>query len=237
MTNGGWKTVWQAKGRSRTPAEIAAGDNVLRMLLELDGYESPTSSSAVDDCEVYFRHIAGMLDIRSDESVYEVGCGAGALLYWLHSQCRSLGGADFAESLVEHARAALPGVSDLRHCDASQISPEPRYDVVLSNGVFIYFDDEKYAREALHLMAAKAVRAIGVMDVNDAERRAEFEAMRRLRQDLYGKDYRGLGQLYFEREFFLDFARTHGLSCRIEDSRLPNSINARYRYHVAMFKR
>lgn len=232
MSNSNWHRVWQAKGASRAVAK----DSSLGVLMELDGYHSPTSSTALEDHEVQFRYIRDTLRIRRDDSVYEVGCGAGALLYWLRSRCGSVGGADFAGSLVEHAQTALPDATDLRHCEARDIEPVPRYDVVVSNGVFIYFGDEGYAREVLHRMIAKARRAIGVLDVNDADRRAEFEAVRRASQGPQVREYTGLEQLYLHRSFFWEIAAEHGLRCLIEDSPMPNSVNARYRYHVAMFK-
>jgi cyclopropane fatty-acyl-phospholipid synthase-like methyltransferase len=233
MSNGNWHRVWQAKGASRPVAGPSRG--LLGTLMELDGYHSPTSSPALEDHEVQFRYIVDTLRIGPGDSVYEVGCGAGALLYWLRSRCAAVGGSDFAASQVAHARVALPDSTDLWHCEASDIEPEPRYDVVVSNGVFIYFDSEAYAYEVLLRMIAKARRAIGVLDVNDAARRAEFEAERRARQRGRSTDYTGLTQLYLRREFFEEVAAARGLRCVIEDSATPNSVNARYRYHVAMF--
>ncbi|MFS8479956.1 MAG: class I SAM-dependent methyltransferase [Micromonosporaceae bacterium] len=230
-----WHGVWQAKGTAgRVPLEDP--DAVLRELMEMNGYFSATSTTSLADHEVQLRYIVDSLGIRATDSVYEVGCGAGALLYWLRDKCAATGGCDFAESLVAHARRALPGSADLRHCEARETPREPRYDVVLSNGVFIYFPDETYAREVLTLMLAKARRAVGVFDVNDADRRAEFEAVRRARHAGQPQRYDGLEQLYLPRGFFTDIAREHGFACRIEDSTTPNSANARFRYHATLIR-
>jgi cyclopropane fatty-acyl-phospholipid synthase-like methyltransferase len=228
-----WRQVWEAKGTGEpvTP-DSAAG--ILQQLMEMDGYFSPTSSTSLADHEVQFRYIVDAMGIGPDDSVYEVGCGAGALLYWLRDRCASVAGCDFSESLVRHARAALPGGTDLRQCEATEVEPIPRYDVVISNGVFIYFPDRQYARQVVDRMVAKARRAVGIFDVNDAGRREEAEAARREHQASGRQDYRGLEQLYLPRSFFTAIATEHGLRSRIEDSPMPNSANARFRYHVSL---
>lgn len=233
MSNSNWHGVWQAKGLSGDRVDPARGD-LLERLMDLDGYFSPTSTLSREDHEVMFRYIVDALRIGPRDSVYEVGCGAGALLYWLRSRCRTVGGADYAESLVMHARAALPEAADLRHCEASDIALDP-YDVVLSNGVFIYFGDERYAREVLCRMIAKARRGVGVFDVNDAELRAECEAARRAAQGTRAREYTGLDQLYLRRSFFEKIADEHGLHCRIDRS-MVRSVNGRFRYHVVLTK-
>jgi 2-polyprenyl-3-methyl-5-hydroxy-6-metoxy-1,4-benzoquinol methylase len=232
--NSNWHAVWQAKGLSQQVIDPARED-FLDTLMEFDGYFSPTSTLSRQDYDVFFRYVVDALGIGRDDSVYEVGCGAGALLYWLRSRCRTVGGADFAESLIAHARTALPDAGELRHCEARDITLEP-YDVVLSTGVFIYFRDEEYARDVLRKMIAKARRGIGVFDVNDADRRAESEAARRRAQGDRARDYAGVEQLYLRRRFFEEIADEYGLACRIDESALPDCVNARYRYHVVMVK-
>jgi 2-polyprenyl-3-methyl-5-hydroxy-6-metoxy-1,4-benzoquinol methylase len=226
--------VWQNKGLSHAPDDPASGD-ILDALMDLDGYHSPTSSLSVEDHEVQFRHAVDALDIGPRDTVFEVGCGAGAFLYWLRPRCASVGGLDYAESLIAHARRALSS-TDLQHGEARNLAIVPQYDVVLSNGVFIYFPDEQYAYDVLRRMIQKSRRAIGILDVNDAQRRREFEQMRAKNQGDERGRYDGLEQLYLGREFFEKVAAELGLSCRIEQSRMPNSVNARFRYHVWICK-
>jgi cyclopropane fatty-acyl-phospholipid synthase-like methyltransferase len=229
-----WHQVWQNKGLSRTPDDLVSGD-VLDGLMDLDGYHSPTSSLSVEDHEVQFRQAVDVLDIGPRDTVFEVGCGAGAFLYWLRPRCASVGGLDYAESLIAHARRVLPA-ADLQYGEARSLAMIPQYDVVLSNGVFIYFPDEQYAYDVLRRMIQKSRRAIGILDVNDAEHRREFEQMRAMSHGDQRSRYDGLEQLYLRREFFKEVAAELGLSCRIDKPRMPNSVNARFRYHVWLRK-
>ena len=235
MGDATWQQVWSAKGAAVQP-EHGPSAGTLERLMDLGGYTSPTAAGALSAYERHFRYVRDSLSIGAEDSVYEVGCGAGALLYWLHDQCATVGGADFAAPLVEHARAALPSSGDLEHTDAAGIATEPRYDVVLSNGVFIYFGSDAYARTVAELMIAKATRSVGIFDVNDLDRREEALAMRRAAQRERGLDYSGLDQLFLSREFFTSIASEHGLTCRIDDTATTDSANAAYRYHVTMHR-
>jgi SAM-dependent methyltransferase len=235
MTSRTWQDVWQAKGEANPVVDRASAD-VFNRLMEMNGYFSPTSTASASDHEVQLRYVVDALGIRPDESVYEVGCGAGALLFWLSDKCATVGGCDFAPSLLKQARAALPDTAELDEREANSLDVFPQYDVVVSNGVFIYFPDVDYAGRTLDLMIRKARRAVGVIDVNDAALRAESEAVRQARQAGRPERYDGLNQLYLDTGFFEDAAERHGLRCRIERSTTPRSDNARFRYHVSLFK-
>lgn len=230
----GWRAVWQAKGES--PPPLSGGpEQVVRSLMALAGYDSATSSLDPETHYVQVRYVLDRLAIRPTDTVYEVGCGAGSMLYSLRPACAGVGGSDFAESLVAVAREVL-GDGDLTVADAREVPAEPAYDVVLSNGVFIYFPDEEYARAVLHRMIAKARRAVAVLDVNDAATQAEFEAVRQTRQGANQGQYSDLRQLYLDRDFFHRVAGELGLTCRTEDSVMTNSANGGYRFNAVLFK-
>lgn len=230
-----WHHVWQNKGLNRILDDPRSG-NVLEALMDLDGYNSPTSSPLIEDHEVQFRQAVDALGIGPADTVFEVGCGAGAFLYWLSSRCSSVGGLDYAESLIAHARRALGPEADLQHGEARTLAIAPQYDIVLSNGVFIYFPNEQYAYDVLRRMIHKSRRAIGILDINDAEHRHEFERIRAISQGEQRGRYQGLEQLYLSRGFFEEVASEIGISCRIDEPRTPNSINAKFRYHVWLKK-
>lgn len=228
-----WYDVWQRKGE-----RFAASGRVVpgrAELAALSGYDSRTSALDLGEFDRQRDHIAASLGIGANDTVYEVGCGAGALLHALEPLCAGVGGSDYAPALVDVARGVLDS-GDVEVREASEVQPLPRYDVVVSNGVFLYFPDAEYARDVVVLMAAKARRAVGVFDVNDLARREEHQAARRA---AYGADAAtgGLRQLYLDRAFFTSLAATLGLSCVIRDSVMTGSVNGRFRYNVVMSRR
>lgn len=84
-------------------------------------------------------------------------------------------------------------------------------------------------------MAAKATRALAVLDVNDAATRDEFEAVRRARQGPRQASYADLPQLYLERDFFRRLATELDMTCHIEDSVMTSSANGAYRFNALLF--
>jgi trans-aconitate methyltransferase len=224
----GWFDVWQAKGK-RALAGHRRPD--LHELAALAGYDSPTSALDLTQYDRQLRYVVDSLAIGPADTVYEVGCGAGALLSSLQNMCAGVGGSDFAPALIEVARMVVDS-DDLTVHEARSVPARPRYDVVVSNGVFLYFPNAGYAWEVVASMAAKARRAIGVYDVNDLGLQREHEGLRR---SAYGPGRSDLGQLYLDRADFWALADKLGMKCLIEDSAITGSVNGRFRYNVMMF--
>ncbi|SEF18908.1 class I SAM-dependent methyltransferase [Jiangella alba] len=228
-----WYDVWQRKGERFVASGRVVPGRV--ELAALSGYDSRTSALDLGEFDRQRDHIVTSLRIGATDTVYEVGCGAGALLHALEPRCAGVGGSDYAPALVDVARRVLDS-GDVEVLEASDVNPRPRYDVVVSNGVFLYFPDAEYARDVVALMAAKARRAVGVFDVNDLARREEHQ---RARRAAYGvqEAVGGLRQLYLDRAFFTALAADLGLRCVIRDSVMTGSVNGRYRYNVVMSRR
>lgn len=221
--------MWQAKGK-RALAERRPLD--LHELAALAGYDSPTSALDLTQYDRQLRYLVDALGVGPADTVYEVGCGAGALLCSLQNMCARVGGSDYAPALVDVARTVVDS-DDLAVAEARAVPAEPRYDVVVSNGVFLYFPDAGYAWDVVAAMAAKARRAVGVLDVNDLAGRAEHERARRAAYRPGGRSE--LGQLYLDRAGFRTVADRLGMTCAIEDSVMTGSVNGRFRYNVLMF--
>src|SRR5262245_64013945 len=101
-----WHAIWRHKGTEPHTLDGSAED-ILRTLLKLDGYDSKTASMSLDDWHHQLAYIADTLALRSTDTVYEVGCGAGAVLYSLQPKCKVGGGLDYSESLLRTAQQVL----------------------------------------------------------------------------------------------------------------------------------
>lgn len=126
-----WKQIWTRKGT------VSGGSTDL---LAYDGYEA----TQVDMAEVA-RQIVKQLDIKKEDTVLEVGCGAGALAQYL--ECNYVG-VDYSPTLVKkhieilHNSVLVGEAADLIFKDKS-------FDKVICYGVFLYFDDKAYASKAV----------------------------------------------------------------------------------------
>ena len=107
---------------------------------------------------------------EAGESLFEVGCGAGAFLLPLYRKGLHVAGLDFSPALVAQAARVMPGV-EIGIAQAIDLSPTPKFSCILSNSVFHYFPDLTYAKRVVDLMLAKATRKVVILDVPDAELR------------------------------------------------------------------
>lgn len=123
-----WKQIWTRKGK-------AEGAD----LLAYDGYEATHV-----DMEEVARQIVKRLDIRKEDKVLEVGCGAGALAQYL--DCDYVG-IDYSHTLVKKHIEILH--NSVLTGEAADLPFKDKYfDKVICYGVFLYFDNKEYAQAA-----------------------------------------------------------------------------------------
>jgi len=225
-----WQQIWSTRPPSEQQTPLAK-------LMHADGYMSgfsPASEAAFRRLVEYVRTRAGM---ASGESVFEIGCGAGAFLLPLVEAGLEVGGLDFAGPQVELARAAFPGRRFLT-AEASDYDGTA-VDHVVSNGVFLYFPNLDYAQGVLSKALRAAGRSVTILDNPDAATRQAAEAHRRqtMGQAEYERAYAGLQHLYFDRSWFIEQAKNAGWNCIVEDQSLQDHPQARFRFNVFMHKR
>lgn len=227
-----WRAIWSHKGEASLEA-VGSEDDVLRQLLRMGGYDSKTATLSLDDFREEMRYVAASIGLRAGQSVYEVGCGAGAALRCLRGLGAVVGGLDYSAGLARIARDVL-GTFDIATLEAAQLPVDPSFDHVLSVGAFLYFPSPAYADEALRRMVAKARSTVSVIDINDLAGRDHALASRRLAQ---GDGPPGPAQLFLARDFFHDFAERHDCSIHIDECTVTSSVNSGYRYNAFLRKR
>lgn len=175
-------------------------------------------------------------DGQALESVFEVGCGSGANLFLFEGDGLRCGGIDYSPKLLACARQVLR--SEDLHCrEASALPAVPQYDALISNSVFGYFTDEVYAEEVLERMCRKARYAVGILDVADADKQAQYVAYRKVHIPDYETRYRGLPRLFLRKAFFQAFARSHDMDILITPVQLQNYWNHPFYYDCYLYKR
>jgi trans-aconitate methyltransferase len=226
-----WQEIW-----SRRDVQGAAS-STLQQLIDLDGFDSGAGRIEAPTWTEYVDSIIEQLTDGEKGSFFEVGCGSGAFLYPLFSTGCQVGGIDYSDVLIGHARRVMPEMS-FSHREAAAIETEPKYDFVLSNGVFHYFRDLEYAREVVEKMCQKAKRAVGVFEVPNLALRSESETARAgaLSEGEYKKKYEGLGHLYYSKSWFEELGRELGHSVEIIPQNIPGYGNSPFRFNC-IFKK
>jgi SAM-dependent methyltransferase len=224
MTNR-WQPIWQNRARPEN-------GSTLQTLLSLDGYDAFGALSEAD-WQSYISGFAARLGLKPGESIFDVGCGAGAVLYPLYEQGYRVAGLDYSEALVQVAREVMPG-ADIRLGEADELDPSERFDLVLSHAVFLYFPSLEYAANVLQRMLEKARRMVAVLDVPDLATREQALAFRRqaLGEQEYARKYEGLDHLYFDRDWFRGTLAGLATQIEIQDQALPKYAHNPYRFNV-----
>lgn len=223
-----WKDVWAARTLDATKASR------LEQLMAADGLDTGFGSVTEADWREFITRTAATLGLERGSRVFEVGCGAGGFLYPLYEAGCVVGGLDQSSALIGFASAAMPE-GQWSAGDAASLDPAEAWDVVLACGVFMYFPDPAYARSVIARMAAKATRAIAILDIPDVARREEAMAFRRgsMGEAEYEAKYAGLDHLFYDRSWMKRILLEVGATdVRIEDQRVNGYQNARFRFNA-----
>lgn len=225
-----WKNVWNKRKPESEDVDLAE-------LIKLDGFDTGAGRIEAGDWRVLTNSIAEKLRLQDGDSVFEVGCGAGAFLYSLLEEYDiKVGGIDYGEGLIDTAQKVIPN-GDWKLKEAIRLDIEPEYDYVISHGVFHYFGLD-YAEEVLDRMNRKALKGVAVLEIPDLETKDELERIRRdiLSVEEYKKKYAGLEHTYYAKEWFIQKAKDYGLQYSVFGGCVPNYAQNDYRFGV-IFKK
>ena len=147
-----WKNVWN----NMEDTEV----------LEIsDGYQHFDKLTV----KIIANELTDILEIKPENKVLEIGCGAGALAQFLDCQYT---GIDFSEKLIEKHQKNLPN-SELICCQANEIPLESKsFDIVFSWSLFQYFPNLEYANQVIQEVErlSKKIIFIGDLRTNEKEK-------------------------------------------------------------------
>lgn len=223
METNNWKDIWD----SRVNKVNKSGLSDLDYLLTLDGSRNgKTTQIELEVWTNYVKDIVDNLRIRSGQSVYEVGVGAGAFLFTMNKLVKNLrlGGLDYSPNLIEIVKSYIKGyfgVYEAKDIDKHLIV---NVDHMTSRGVFFYFPDESYAIDVVKKMIQKANKTVSILGVNDLEFKSEsLDSRNKLYGNGYKDTYEGLNHLYLSKMTFIKIAEQFNL--KIEITEVPEYIS------------
>ena len=152
-----WKRVWDGKGHSDSSD-----------LLFLDGYEHLNIEF---DSKQICDKIVRLIGVKDNESILEVGCGAGFLAREL--QKYEYVGVDYSRPIINKHKTLFPGHKVLV-AEANRLPFESKsYDNVFCFGLFQYLPNKKYADEVLSEMRRVARKVVFLGDLKREKTREE----------------------------------------------------------------
>ena len=225
-----WKKIWNKNER--------VNEIILDMLIKADGFDSPTGGFILEDWTIYTNDLYKKISIQENDSIFEVGCGCGAFIYPLYLKGHKVGGVDYSKILISLAKPILTG-GDFKNQEATEIEEKIKYDILISHGVFCYFDNLDYAKKVIEKMIRKANKNIAILDINDKKKQAMYHDLRMqtMTKDDYKQKYAGLEHLFYTKDFFINIAKEHDLDIEIWDQSFEKYNNSKFRFNVIMRKK
>lgn len=140
-----WFEIWNRKGNENT-----------QDLKSLDGFEN----TSINESKVV-ESITNILNIKRDDNVLEVGCGAGMIASLL--KCKYTG-IDFSESLIKKHRQILKNQVFLAQANSLPFENK-QFDISFSFSVFHYFPSKEYAIQTVEEMIRVTKNKIFIGDI------------------------------------------------------------------------
>jgi len=180
------------------------------------------------------------LDIKSTDDVLEVGCGSGAFLNEI-KEVGSLSGIDYADDAIDKIRNVMEG--DFHVSEAAILPFEnDSFDVIVSFGVFFYFDSFDYATKVIKemLRTLKLGGKIFIGEVSDLDKKdvaLKLRADSDEKRDKHRVSKRQADHLYYPLSYFIKTAENIGMDIEVIKQDIPELefyYNAHYRFSVIL---
>lgn len=232
LTHNAWWKVWNER-------EIGINNfndpTILEQLIKIDGFDGPFGKISVTNWKDYASMIGDRLRLQDNESLFEVGCGAGAFLYPFYKKGHYVAGIDYSENLIGVAQKCFSS-SDFTLGAADSLDPSTKYDIITANSTFSYFPDMHYADKVLDKMFCKANRCVAILDIPNLESKHQCEKNRGQLIENYDSTYKNTKHLYYSKNWFIYFAALKKTSIDIFDQSINYCNSAGYRFNCIIYK-
>lgn len=112
---------------------------------------------------------------------------------------------------------------------------QPKYDLVMAESVFQYFESTEYAEDVLNKMLQKAEKIVYLGEMHDKEYETELMEYRRKTIPNYDENYKGLHKLFYSKQWIEDIAKKY--EKKVVYSYVDNTeyINGKYLFNCYVF--
>ncbi len=214
-------------------------------MVKANGFDAGSGKFSVHDWITYCKSHYKKIGIRTSDSIFEIGCGSGAFLFLLYKKQHVIAGIDYSPELIKLANKFMPK-ANIKENDAISFSQDQKYDVIVSHGVFLYFESLQYAEEVIKRMVNTSVKKIAILDICDFDKKEIYHEVRirdfiedGYTEDEYWKRYEGLDHLFYTKDFFRNLGNQHNLNTEIYDQNIENYEyygNSKLRFNVIYTK-
>lgn len=236
-----WKSIWDGKNLETINLNESEFD-IFCDLKKADGFDVNISNekayymSFYNEWKERYQKINTLIK-GSIGSVYEVGCGSGVNLFLFQNRMRedaSFGGIDYSASLIDIAKRIIKS-NDLVCGEAKNIDETIKYDFVMSDSVFQYFESIDYAEVVLRKMICKADKLVYIGELHDSRLKEEWLENRRKSMENYDEVYAGLSKMFYSREWIENIAKEFNRQVYFDISDNKEYWNSKYIFNCYIY--
>ena len=197
------------------------------------------STITFQDFKKEYEYLKANLKTGGGGSVFEVGCGSGANLYFFHKDGFKIGGLDYSANLLDVAKKVIGAENFIEAIvgDASKLPTTIKYDAVFSFSVFQYFSNINYAEKVLDRMIAKTTKSICVTEILNADLKEDYLQYRRSLDKNFDEKYKDLPKLFIPKKFFIDYAAKNNLEVEFPHHHIEGFWNNEFNFDCFMYKK
>ena len=235
-----WQELWN--NRKINSDKISAEDErqLIMELKRIVGWDFKNSSVNFGEFRKEYNYIKENLGFTGDATgtVFEVGCGSGANLYFFKKDGFKVGGSDYAENLLNVTKKVI-GAENLIECvvgEAADLPTKIKYDAVFAAAVFYYFSDLSYAEKVLDHMVAKANLSVGILRMLNEDTKDDYLKYRRAHVKNYDELYKNLPKLFISKNFFKEYAAKNNLKVSFPKHHMEGFWNEPFNFDCFLHK-
>ena len=232
-----WQELWNNRKIDFDKLNAQDERQLILELKRIVGWDFKNSHIDTDEVRREYEYLKTNLRVDGG-SVFEVGCGTGANLYFFRKDGFKVGGSDYARNLLDVAEKVI-GAENFVECiagEASQLPTETKYDAVFAAGVIHYSPDTSYVEEVLNRMVAKAKSSVGLLRMLDAATEQDYLAYRRAHTKNYDELYKNLPKLFLSKKFFEDYAARNSLTVAFPKHHIAGFWNEAFNFDCFLYK-
>ena len=115
--------------------------NIIRLPLEklmlLNGHQFSSNGINISNWKNYANNISKKIKISKKKSIFEYGCGSGALLYLFKFKAKKIMGCDYSLELIRASKKIFPQLKII-HVDCAKFKTNLKFDHVISSSMLEY---------------------------------------------------------------------------------------------------
>jgi SAM-dependent methyltransferase len=211
-----WKKIWNNRKIS-----FKKKNSDLRKLMILNGH----LKIKLNSWKKYGNNIIDKLNFKKKDSIFEFGCGSGALLYLFKTKTNKLYGCDFSNQLITASKKIFPNLK-IFHTEIEKFYSCVKYDHVISSSVLEYAESRKIKRIII-TMINTFKKKLFIGEILDKKFQEEFLKKNKKPENYYS---------FIEKKTFIKICNNKKLKLKILPSMLPGSNQKKYRYCVLISK-